>query len=482
MIILAIVTVVLLGFAALVTDVGAGHNEHRQDQTAADAAALDGALHLAIAIGASNDAANSAMATARLNLPRQYSDSAWAALWSSCSDPERDLTKYPTLSAASPCISFANGRTRIRVRLPDQVIQTTFARVLGFTTLTTHAVAEAQLVPPAGGGVLPFGVVGFNADITNQVCATAAAGCGGGSSDTLRTLDSPLVGNPQYGGTVACRQPPSISDPNFGRRIEFNSAMGLDHLLVKKIGSGPARLDDCGVQLPDTVYASSLQGNAAAYSLFLSGLGSGTLTGRGAGLNYPDGQAARLTRIPSISGWETRSVVDTSGRVITADNRPLWEFIPTTLTSPTIPATCDRHQIMPAWNKARMQQCLSDYITTGNTVPLFTMRSPGTPPGMYDIQLSSRFAFIPSFNSCCGDGTIDVHAPIESFHMLFIQTTYLNASDTALFEPGEGTTPLTLSQFDGLSALRIKDSMVPSSVLINGPSGSLRGQNVQLLA
>ncbi len=474
MVLLALGMVVLMGFAGLVTDVGAGQNEHRQDQTAADAAALDGAQHLAITIGAPNDAATSAMATARLNLQRTYSDSAWASIWSSCSDPDRDGTKYPDVSSVSPCISFGTGRTRIRVRLPDQVVQTTFARVLGITTLTTHAVAEAQLQPPTGGGVLPFGVVGFNADITNQVCATAAAGCGGSSGDTLRALDSPLVGNPQYGGTRSCRQPPATTDPDFGRRIEYNTAMGIDHLLVVR-GGDPTRLDSCGVALPNTVWASSLQGSSR-FTDFVNGLGAGLLTGPGSGANYPDRQPVRLKRIPNVPGWETRSVGG-----ISVDNRPLWEFIPFTLASPAIPATCDRNQANPPWSKARMQQCLSDYVTGNYTAPMFTKRSPGTPPGTYDIQASPRFAFVPSFTSCCADGSIDAQGPIADFHMIFIQTLYLNASDTLLFEPGEGGTAMTLSKFDGLSALRMQDSMVPSSVLSSGPTGSLRGMSVQLI-
>jgi hypothetical protein len=473
MVVLALSGTVLLGFAGLAIDIGSAQNQLRQDQTAADAAATAAAAHLAL--GAS-DAAATAMAVARQNLQQTYTDTQWTTAWSNCADPDRDATKYPDVSTQSPCISFARGMTQVRVRLPDQLTNTAFGRFVGISTIKTHAVAEAQLIPPAGGGVLPFGVLNFNSDLSNQVCLTAAAGCGGGSGDTLRALNSPLVGNPMYGTTETCRVTPTTSDPNFQKRVEFNTAMGLDHLVVPK-GTDSTRLDDCRVQIPNTVYASSLQG-WASFTAFLTGLGQGMITGPSVGSTYPDGGPPRLKRIPSnISGWQTRNV---GGYQL--DNRGMWEFIPQTLPA-GLPPQCDRQSSsgLQSPNKAKMQACLSAYITGGYTAPMFTKRSTGTPPGMYDIQMSSRFAFVPSFNGCCGDGSLDAQGPIDAFHMLFVQTIYLDASDSTLFEPGEGTSNLTLSKFDGLSALRISDPMVPQSVLASGPNGSLRGSLVQLV-
>jgi Flp pilus assembly protein TadG len=474
---MTLVITVLLGFTALVTDIGAGQNQLRQNSTAADAAALAAAAHLALG---ATDATSTAMAVARQNLQQTYTDSQWTGMWSACSDPDRNVTRYPDVSSASPCISFARGMTRVRVRLPDQTTSTTFARFVGVSQIKTHAVAEAQLMPPAGGGVLPFGVLNFNTDAQNQICLTGAAGCGGGSGDILRALNSPLVGNPMYGTTEMCQYQ---AGDNFQYRVELNTAMGLDHLLVQKTSSDPTRTDDCRVQLPNTVYATSLQGSGGGATptktQFITGLGLGLITGpsSGSSKNYPDGQPARLERIPNVPGWETRKVGG-----YTLDNRGLWEFIPLKLPA-KLPPSCDRQSGsgLQSPNKAKMQACLSDYILGNYTVPLFTQRSTGTPPGMYDIQMSSRFAFVPSFSGCCGDGTVDQLGPIEGFHMAFLQTMYLNSSDSLLFEPGEATSAMTLSQFDGLSALRITDPMVPQAVLASGPNGSLRGASVQLV-
>lgn len=472
-IVVALSMVALLVFAAFVIDIGAVHVEHRQDQTAADGAALAGALHLA-----AGDSVATAMAVARQNLTTTFTDDRWQALWAACSDPERDATRYPILARATPCISFGNGFTRIRVRLPDQVLAASFGPVIGVSTLQTHAAAEAELVPPSGGGVLPFGVLNFLGDATNQICLTLAGGCGGNSSDTLRALDSPLVGNPQYGGTRVCR--PS----QFGLRIEYNTAMGLDHLVVPVgVGGAGQRTDDCDVPRPNTVYAVSLQGQPGLKNSFVAGLGRGLISGPTAGASYPDGSPARLRRIPKVSGWETRSVAG-----VTLDNRPLWEFIPAGASG--LPPSCDRSRFNPPFNpnpdapdsgKGRMQKCLTDYINGGYTSPMFTARSAGTPPGLYDIQLSSRVAFVPSLSNCCPDGTTAL-GPIEGFHMVYLQSMYLDSADATQFNPGEGgTAPLLMPQFDGLSALRITDSMVPASVLASGPNGTLRGALVSLI-
>jgi hypothetical protein len=413
------------------------------------------------------------MAVARVNLTVTYSDAQWTAQWAACADPDRDVSLYPNVSAATPCVSFNNGYTRIRVRVPTQTIVTTFARVVGINSLSTSAGAEAQIEPPAGGGVLPFGIVGFNSDLTNQVCLTVGGGCGGSNSDTLRALDSPLVGNPQYGGVRSCRP------ANFGQRIEYAAAMGLDHLLVVK-GASPTRLDDCDVETPNTVYAEALQGTKLTD--FVNGLRLGLISGPAVGGTYPDNKPARFRRIPSgFPGWETRQVAG-----VTLDNRPLWEFIPTSLASPAIPVSCQRSNfsaidgVSVPGGKAKMQTCLADYINGGYTQPMFTRRSASNPDALYDIQLSSRLAFVPSLpNGCCPDSGLG-QAAIQSFNMVYLQTIYLNANDSSLFEPGEGTTALAMPQFDGLSALRLKDSMVPPSVLSSGPNGSLRGAKVSL--
>lgn len=469
LVLFALTMVVLLVMVAFVVDLGAGYSERIQDQNAADAAALAGAQQLGVS---SARAAHTAMNIARANLATSYTESQWKSIWSSCRDPGRGAAGYPNVAAASPCISFNNGFTRIRVRLPSQIVRTEFATIIGVKTLQTAAAAEAEVVPPAGGGVLPFGVAGgFTADSQNQICATTGGGCGGGNSDTLRALDSPLVGNPQFGGTRICR-------PNgFGVRIEYSSAMGLDHLTAIKAGGELRRLDDCDVELPNTVHAEGLQGMVGGRSTaaeFIQDLGRGLISGPTSRATYPDGGPARLRRIPNFAGWPTRQV---GGYRL--DDRPLWDFIPDTTLS-GVPASCQRRNFNPG-TQAKMQRCLADYVKGGYTAPIFTARSPGTPPNVYDIQLSPRAAFVPTLNCGCPDGGSGL-GPISAYNLIYIQTLYLNRSDTAYFNPGEGGTgPLSIAHFDGISALRITNNMVPVTVVATGANGALRGASVQLV-
>ena len=79
--------ILLLGFAALAIDIGAGYNERRADQTASDTGVMSGAVYVANG--------NSAMRTAildiaRQNLPNTYSNAEWQTMWENCVDPAAD--------------------------------------------------------------------------------------------------------------------------------------------------------------------------------------------------------------------------------------------------------------------------------------------------------------------------------------------------------------------------------------------------------
>jgi hypothetical protein len=163
---------------------------------------------------------------------------------------------------------------------------------------------------------------------------------------------------------------------------------------------------------------------------------------------------------------------------VALDNRPLWKFIGTNPVPSPIPASCQPSNFSPG-SKAKMQSCLADYLSGGYTGPMFSARSPETPPGLYDIQLSPRLAFVPTLNPCsCGDSG-QYLGSIQSFNLIFLQTTYL--TPLIEFNPGEGgLVPLAITQFDGVSALRITDAMVSSSVVATGTNGALRGARVQL--
>lgn len=490
LVLVAVAMVVVLIMAAFVVDFGWALSDRRQAQTAADAAALAAARDLPLG---TDGAARSAMGAVRNNLTTTYTDTQWAALWAGCSDASA-LEKF-ALTVNTRCVSFDGAYARVRVRIPNQVRATVFAGIAGVSSMTTTASATAQLKVIPGNGVLPFAIAGFSGDATNQICYTLG-GCGGGSSDTLVAIDSPLTGNPQYGGIRDCPASGVVGPPgDLSRRFEYNTAQGTDHFFAVYTNPPGTRQDNCSVEIPNTMYTLARE--------FSNGLKVGLWTGPSVGSTYPDGKMARLARfpgdgcssqLPNASAysppWEHRVVgPDTAGTACsksaasyTLDNRPLWEFIPTNATN--IPTNCTRSNFDGATGpggavsggQAKMLTCLTNYAN-GNPArwaPLFTARSASNPDALYDIQLSSRVGYVPIVIGSTG------WQPIQAFKMFFINTVYTNCAggcDTpdagGLFRTGEGTvtspliTPLTT--FQGISAIRIYDTALPIPVIDAGP-------------
>jgi hypothetical protein len=284
-------------------------------------------------------------------------------------------------------------------------------------------------------------------------------------------------------------------------RMEPNAAMGLDHFVVPWV-SGTSKLDDCGVQSPNTIYV----GTNSSLTPYLPGMRKGLITGpndNGDGTKYADGGLSRLRRIPSVTGWQSLTVGG-----ITLDNQPLWAFIPTG-TPPSnsnypvqIPSQCYRSNIT---NENAMESCLLQYAGPSNNgpggqcypaqcPPVFTLRSTGTPSDLYDIQMSARVAFVPHINidGSCGSSSgppASSSCHVLGFNMIYLETAYATSSDDggALFKPGEGISngPLNnWSSFDGVSALKVWDNMRPASVVAEGATGvggSLLGSRVALV-
>lgn len=222
---------VLLGMAAVAIDVGAGFNERRQSQTAADMGVMAGALEVSL-LGSKDDMVDQVLAHVRGNLRTTYSDAEWQSLWQGCTDSGRTASFVPqpdpwTAGGTLDCISM--NASFLRVRVPDQIVETTFGRVLGVTELQTHAVAVALL---GGGGkyrgLLPFGVAG-GLD-SGEIClgqspsGTAYAPCDGPSSGTFGTILSEFFGHFYDAGQGICGNPGNTE-------IEWGVALGGDHLI-----------------------------------------------------------------------------------------------------------------------------------------------------------------------------------------------------------------------------------------------------------
>ncbi|MCH7583488.1 MAG: Tad domain-containing protein, partial [Acidobacteria bacterium] len=234
--------VMIIGFAAIAVDLGIGFNDRRVNQTSADTGVMSGAVEFVL--GSDNDTVVSEVLNLiRVNLRISYDEADWRAMWRGCTDPGQDnfdvgggvfvdfdgMTEPAVWGAtqALPCIS--TGSSYFRVRIPDQIVDTGFARVIGFNTLTTNAAAVALLEPGEDfGGVIPFGIPGNTA--AGEIClktsgsGTAFPPCQGPNGGGFGEIDAEFFGD-FFGSSPFCGLPGATE-------LAQNIALGLDHYIT----------------------------------------------------------------------------------------------------------------------------------------------------------------------------------------------------------------------------------------------------------
>ena len=152
---------VLFGFVAFAVDMGLARVQVRQDQTAADAAAL-AAVGVLNDGGTRGDAASAAIRISWENLKGTAPNLAdWTNTWQSCSDSSRDTSIY-TVTATAPvstsCISFKDDNSRVRIRIPTVNVDSQIAKLIGVDSIGTAAAAEAISEGTATGNFAVFGI------------------------------------------------------------------------------------------------------------------------------------------------------------------------------------------------------------------------------------------------------------------------------------------------------------------------------------
>ncbi len=157
-VIVALSLVALLGFTALVVDLGNGRQKRRQVQSAADASALAGAQEFMTfpttpATANWNSVASTVQQFALQNAGVPTAD------WASCADSKiGSYTVIPSTVGVGGCVSVDSVATptRLRVKIPTRTLQTTFARVLGINSVAVGGEAIAQI--SSAPGPLPCGL------------------------------------------------------------------------------------------------------------------------------------------------------------------------------------------------------------------------------------------------------------------------------------------------------------------------------------
>lgn len=437
----AMVLLLLMGVAAVAVDLAQGWNERRQDQTSVDIAAVAGAL----SYGESDTSvADQVMTAARTNLDTQYTNAEWNALWAGCTGTPPSAAFITAKSSIGPLQCVQLHPDFVWVRLPEQLVQTTFGGVMGFDSLSTRAAATVTLLGDAGGGALPFAIRG-NAG-SGEVCLDTGpnpeAPCDGNESGSFGNIAPPLFGNEALNTSPSCSSQSSAN--NF---VPESIAMGIDHILweftdgawgasgwtadqntanstvransdthldeCEEVGEPIARAKD-GVPI-NTVYVDT--GNSTKADVT-----EGMITGTG----FPDGGNARLTR---TQNGNTRQV---HGR--TLDNNALWDFL--LAQSAHGVAGCDGPTIrglatIEARNDA-MRICLENYPSSGG-IQLFSdgiLQTPriGVAPRLWHNNLGSGITF----------------RPIKSFDVIYIHGIWFKQGGSVVpFFPDDGTAPFT---------------------------------------
>ena len=432
LVIFALIFIMLIGFMALAVDTAHAFSERRSSQTAADVAAVGGALQVIDHNGAKTqivaDLVDKTMALATSNL-------AGTLDWENCEDPERfaeNATDYYSIgdSQYTECISWESDFSEVRVRVPNRDLPTFFARIIGFDTVSVSAFAEVTQVVSGGGGVLPFGVL--NGQASGLLCLKTAGSfpseCAANAQGNFGMLDFTYHGNNPVIPPVNVCKSNSGSDGVIANII----STGLDHDLTEALSTDPRDDKDIGNDITVIKEDQPCPGGSAVMAVKTATGDKGTVD---EGLVY--GTTSNVGRL-------TRSSVTDNFDGVEVDDVALWEFLSS--------GTCSGTD-----TKEAMVTCLS-----GSGV-LFED----------EIMSSPRLAMVPElWQTEWPNGS--KYVTIKGFKFVYLHTMYgcQGSKCKTVFEPGTTNktgngTPKIITAFaipDSALSVTVKDSFGTPSI------------------
>lgn len=513
--------VLLLGMAAIAIDLGAGFNERRQDQIAADIGSVAGALEWVV--GSTSGIRDQALALTRSNLTSSYSNAEWQTIWESCMDPERtaewNANGYLFQPVESPwtagtpldCISI-DSRGYVRVRVPDQLTSAPFGGVIGSPSLTTHADAIAKILVRGVGGILPFGLpnspgAGEQTCLSSAPTGLAGDPCSGSLAGNFGTLKARIFGDPEI------PIPPNCTASPLGSTLAQNIAAGVDHPVVTAPSASVA------TEIRDQCFNVPVNTLETDVGFPNNGVEEGLVTGP-----IPFGFTPRLQQPHSDTpSWPAPYTQNVAGYDI--DDIPLWAFLrddlddsPSADPADRVPTSClksefDGSNTIDYYDPAgpddfdgdgnsdsaaswqHMTICFAQYLgdsdvdgvvdSTPYSAILFVdgiEDDPSDPPewGLID---SPRFSYVPEFwESTLGAGSSWNH--IKRFRPIFLQGTWWKkGNDWAVHHPGEACScPSNAYGMQQLSVFVVPDSALPLDLRGDPipPSGPVNPYDVEL--
>ncbi|MFP3883721.1 MAG: hypothetical protein ACLFWH_15585 [Actinomycetota bacterium] len=467
-----------MGIAAVVIDAtGAGFNERRQDQIGADVASMAGIIDFASGKVAVRDQVMDFVAR-NVDGPAD-----WQTAWETCTDPNRNDGgfSFESVDDDIECISM-DPAGYVRVRVPDQFVETTFGNVIGFDSLTTSAAAIARTVTHAQGGILPFAVVGGG---NVHYCMRSDTGGGGGGApdpcdgpDTgnFGTIDSPLFGDPVLETSEHCSNTAQF------RILATNIALGLDHPVEKNTNyPGGTITDDCGNFGINSLYTDQGMGNGTE-----EGLINGTASDFHSPLAEPLLQQSHATR--NVAGvqlnnkplWE-HLLPDGTGRDFNDDGDP-DSPVQYNGTSPNAPADCDPATFdggdqdwdgdgsdEPNRSWIHMKACLEQYVAGSYSGQMFAgggeIFDGGGSAGVESLSDNSRFGYVPQFHEPDFPSGGSAPRNIDVFRAVFIQGVWFDSgAGQRDFHPGEDPTETYSGNFRQVSGFLMPEAALPGEL------------------
>jgi hypothetical protein len=159
LVVVTLATILLFGLAALAVDVGHGMGERRRAQSTADASVLAAAVQVNLPGTSLQDLVDQALLFADNNAPDPIPESDWLNNCPDTANPGDQLEHTAAelgLTPATDCISFNMTFSEIRVALPQQIVDTFFAGVIGIDQFDVTAFAHSRLGLPGLADSPPF--------------------------------------------------------------------------------------------------------------------------------------------------------------------------------------------------------------------------------------------------------------------------------------------------------------------------------------
>ena len=457
LVLFALTLVVLMAMAAFAVDLGVLYSERRQDQSAADSGVLGGALDIETSMVAASE---KAALIVRNNLDTSYTDAEWTSIWSSCTDTGSLTFTGTVLGTSTQCISF-DGLDTFRVKVPEQAVDTVFANVLGISSFSSSAFAEASLEIPGVGGVLPFAMLGSASSgsllcMRSSTTGQATPPCTGSESGNFGALQVAQWGNVNMGTqSLPCNL-------NKADQLTINISVGIDHYI--RPWAGTDVIDDCSKPYgPNTL--ETFQGISG-------GLWEGFIKGDVInGSSFP----GRLT-----IGNTSKIILTQQSKQYPVDNVPLWEYIPYGKGA-TVPAFCTRESFDLTLatlgyddTVTQLETCLAEYAANPTTwARLFDLDADGDKE--YDITDSPRYGIVPQFIETSFPSGASGYMRIAYFRGVFVFGLYFDCDGTScstIVRPGESTGPVSLpngaSPLSQVSSYYLPPSALPENLVENG--------------